>query len=70
MATFGKKMREARHDKNLSQVELAKLLHVKRRTVSSWETGVNEPSIEMIKRISKALERDIKYFFDTDVYNP
>jgi transcriptional regulator with XRE-family HTH domain len=59
--SFGGRVREARQDKGLSQDGLAKLLHVKRRTISSWETGANEPSIEMIKKIVKILDVDANF---------
>lgn len=61
MSRFGERMREARQEKKLTQAQLAKLLHVKTRTVSGWETGPNEPSIEMIVQIAKMLDCDANF---------
>ena len=54
-------MRELRQAKGLTQEQLAEKLYVKRRTVSGWETGANEPSLEMISKIALALDCDPNY---------
>ncbi|GAD17107.1 helix-turn-helix transcriptional regulator [Lentilactobacillus otakiensis] len=36
---FGTKIKEARQDQLLTQNEVAGMLHVSRKTISSWETG-------------------------------
>ena len=38
MMEFAEKLRTLRHNKSLSQTNLAKLLNVSRRTICSWET--------------------------------
>ena len=55
LMSFGGRMRECRQIKDLSQEQLAKLLLVNRRTIGSWETNVNEPSVEMIGKIADVL---------------
>ena len=46
-------IKKMRLKKGLSQIELAKLLHVSQNTVSSWETGRTEPSIGTIEDLSR-----------------
>ena len=36
---IGKKLKEKRQEANLTQKELAEILHVSRQTISSWEVG-------------------------------
>ncbi|SCJ98434.1 transcriptional repressor DicA [uncultured Eubacterium sp.] len=38
---IGKKIAEARKNKNLTQEQLAELMAVTRQTVSRWESGVS-----------------------------
>jgi len=54
-------MRELRQEKGWTQEQLAEKLFVKRRTVSGWETGTNEPPLEMIVKIAIALDCDPNY---------
>jgi len=54
-------MRELRQEKGWTQERLAEKLFVKRRTVSGWETGANEPPLEMIVKIAIALDCDPNY---------
>ena len=63
MTQLGAKIREARLEKKLSQEKLAGLLHVNRRTVGAWETGTNEPSVDMLYRIMDVLGCDANYLF-------
>ena len=56
VAKFGKKLREARLKKKLSQGDVAKRMNVHRSYISSIERGVRNPSLKVIQRIAKALE--------------
>ena len=49
----GKRIRELRNDKKLSQGELGKLLSVSQDTVSLWAQSKSLPSIEMILALSE-----------------
>lgn len=44
-----------RQRQGLSCTRLAEILGVKRARVQAWETGRNEPSINMLRRLSKVL---------------
>lgn len=42
-----------RKEKGLGQVQLAKELGVSNAVISFWETGRNEPTLYMLKKIAK-----------------
>ena len=46
---------EARREKNMTQKELAGLLHVTDRAVSKWERGLNFPDIALLEPLAEAL---------------
>jgi len=52
MKKIGDRLRKLRQTLGLSQASFAQELGVKQRTVSNWETGRNEPSIETLTLIS------------------
>ncbi|MBP3653806.1 MAG: helix-turn-helix transcriptional regulator [Oscillospiraceae bacterium] len=51
-------IRRFRKKMGLSQSELAQQLNVTRQTVSSWENGKTYPDLDMVVRLSEALETD------------
>lgn len=53
---ISEKIKEYRKLRGLSQVEIAKRLHVSQNTVSSWETGRTEPNMGVIERLSQIFE--------------
>lgn len=52
----GKKIAELRKEKNLTQKELAKELHVTDKAVSKWERGVNFPDLGLMEALADALD--------------
>lgn len=46
-------IKRLRNRENYTQKELATALQVKPTTVSGWEIGRNEPSVDMIQRMAK-----------------
>ena len=58
---IGKRISELRKKKGVTQEELAKLLYVSDKTVSSWEMGRTEPSLDLIVMLSEVLECDVSY---------
>ena len=52
----GKKIAELRKEKNLTQKELAKELHVTDKAVSKWERGVNFPDLGLMEALAEALD--------------
>lgn len=55
------RIKEIRTAKKLSQVDLAKLLGVTKQSVSNWENDNIQPSVEMLLKISEALNVTTDY---------
>ena len=53
---FGKKVREIRLSKNMSQGDVAKILSVSPTYISSIERGQRNPSLITMEKIAKALK--------------
>ena len=52
---FGKKLKEVRQKKNLSQGDVARILGVHRTYISGLERGRRNPSLLTIRKVAKAL---------------
>ena len=63
--SLGETIRRIRMENDLSQQQLANLLHVDRSTVASWETGRRLPDADMITRLSNALHTDVSYLINS-----
>ena len=57
---FGKKLREVRLKKKLSQGDVAKILGVHRSYISGLERGVRNPSLLTVQKVAEALGVSIK----------
>ena len=55
MVEFGKRLRELRKQKNLTQKQLAALIGVRNSIISFYEVGDRMPSPEVIKKLAVAL---------------
>lgn len=55
MVDFGRKLRELRKQKNLTQKELASLVGVKNSIISFYEVGERIPSPEIIIKLASVL---------------
>ena len=70
MSTFGKKLRERREAKGLSQKELAKLLSTSYSVIGKYERDEMLPSIEAAKKIAKLIDTTVGYLLsETDEEN-
>ena len=65
---FGKRVRELRNQKNLSQVELAFKAGIDRTYMTDVENGKRNVSAQNIEKIIKALEISIIDFFGSDFF--
>lgn len=63
---IGKRISELRKKKGLSQEELAKYLYVSDKTISSWEMGRTEPSLDLIVKLTCILECEVSYLIYGD----
>lgn len=58
---FGKKLKELRKEKGISQKELGEFLNVCNQAVSFWETGSREPDLDTLRDIAKYFDTSIDY---------
>ncbi len=61
---FSNNLKQLRILKNLTQLELAKLLNVSYKTISHWEAGYSEPSLSMLKKIKEVLSASYEELLD------
>lgn len=58
---IAQRIKDLRLSKHLTQKELAQLLNVKPTTVSGWELGRNEPSIDTLKDLARIFGVSVGY---------
>ena len=63
--SVGRKIRQLRDRKNLSQQKIAEQSGLSRNTLSLIERGQSSPTISTLKRLANALDVSINAFFDT-----
>jgi len=51
--TIGEKLKVCRTENKFTQADIAKEMHVSRKTISGWETGRNYPDLGSIVRLSE-----------------
>lgn len=54
--TFGKRLRNARTAKNMTQKQLASLISAKHNSISNWENDLNKPDPDTIELICGILD--------------
>ena len=65
---FGKKLRELRIEKGLSQRKLGELFNVCNQSVSFWETGSREPDLDTLKLIAEFFDVSTDYLLGLREY--
>lgn len=55
MKQMAQRIRRLRKEKGMSQEQLAQALHVTRQTVSAWERGIAQPSLDALGQIAQTL---------------
>lgn len=58
---FKTRLKELRLEKNVSQLEIAKMLNMSKMAISHWEKGNSEPSIEQLKILADYFDVSIDY---------
>ena len=58
---FKTRLKELRLEKNVSQLEVAKMLNMSKMAVSHWEKGNSEPSNEQLKILAAYFDVSIDY---------
>lgn len=61
MNKFKDNLKLLRQEKNLGQIELAKILGVSKGIISLWENGLREPTLSNLMAISKYFKVSIDY---------
>ena len=61
---LGKRIKELRKERRMTQDELAEKTGASLNTITSIERGIRSPSIDLLDRISQALQVPIKDLFD------
>jgi len=57
--SFGKRLKEVRASKKISQEELSSKIGIHANHLSRYERDLTQPSIEVVKKIAEALETSI-----------
>ena len=68
MESLGEKIKNIRISNNLKQSELADILHISEKTISSWENDRTTPDLNMIYKISNYFKKSF-YYLISDDYN-
>lgn len=63
---LGKRIKELRKSKNLTQEKLAEMINLETTTLSGIESGRHYPSLPTIEKIAQNLNVDIYSLFDYD----
>ena len=63
---IGKKIRDRREDLDYSQKDMADLIPMNQSNYSKIERGVQEPSMEQLRRICQILKLDPRYLLDLE----
>lgn len=66
MKIFGKRLREVRKSKKITQQELADRLGIKRNTYSDWENGKTEPTFEIFVKLADLFDISLDWLFRRD----
>jgi transcriptional regulator with XRE-family HTH domain len=61
---FGRKIKQLRRAKNLTQAELAESISLSVNYISQIETGVASPTFETIVKLAEGLQVELKDLFD------
>ena len=62
---FGKKLKKLLKEKDMTQTDLANKINISHPVISRWIKGhSNNPKMETLEKIAKALNVDVRYFVD------
>ena len=61
---LGRRIKELRKDKGLTQEKLAELINIETTSLSGIESGRHFPSLPTVEKISKFLDVEMKVLFD------
>jgi len=64
LIAIGNKIRIARKSIGMSQKDLARVLRISDKAISSYEVGRISPSVTVLKKISTVVHKPLSYFDD------
>jgi transcriptional regulator with XRE-family HTH domain len=65
----GNRLRKARENRNLSQLEVSKRTNINNKTLSRYENDGAEPDFNTLKILAELYDVPMAYFFDGDTEN-
>lgn len=65
---FGEKIKNTREDMDLLQSDMARLIPMNQSNYSKIERGLQEPSMEQLKRICQILKLDPRYLLELEEF--
>lgn len=65
---IGEKIRNKREDMDLSQRDIAKLIPMNQSNYSKIERGIQEPSLDQLRRICQILKLDPRYLLNLEEF--
>ena len=63
---FGKRLRELRTERDMSQRQLATVFNVCNQTISFWETGAREPDLDHLVAMARYFDVSIDDLLDAE----
>ena len=63
---FGKKLKELRNERSLTQEQFAQILNVSKTTICQWETFKQEPSLNALIAIAHYFDVSVDYLLIAD----
>ncbi|HIE53164.1 MAG TPA: XRE family transcriptional regulator [Armatimonadetes bacterium] len=67
MSEIGRRIKQAREEKGLTQSQLAAVVHCSPQAISNWEIGNRTPSYEDLQRLAEALGRPRSWFLGEEM---
>lgn len=58
---FGDRLKELREESEMTQEQLGKILNVTKQTISNYENGDNEPTLDTLVKISDIFNVSLDY---------
>ncbi len=65
--TFGKRLKELRLERGLSQRALGEVFGVCNQTISFWESGSREPNLDDLLKIANFFDVSTDYLLDEKI---
>jgi DNA-binding XRE family transcriptional regulator/desulfoferrodoxin (superoxide reductase-like protein) len=60
-------IRRLRREKGITQLQLAKQLHISDKTVSKWERGLGFPDVSLLQELARVFEVDMQSFLSGEL---